>query len=357
MKFGVMHLFPADGSDRDVLLQTVDDIALADELGFDSAWLAEHHFSRYGLLGNPLMLSALLAERTDRIILGTAVLVLPFHDPVRLAEDAALLDNLSGGRLRLGIGRGYQPKEFAGFRRNAADNKELYQETVDILKLAWGEGRWSYEGKHYQLNDMEIFPRPYTPGGPPLVHGTSSRESFRMRGLRGEAIIVSPQFTPLSLMQKNLDSYKTALIEGGFDPLRYDMPYMQQVWTGASTDQLRAASEAALKYYKSVGQVIPGSEEAVEAEKKYYEAVRRNIDLLDLENTLTHGGNFGSTDQVVDAIGRLHEQLGINHYIGWFRIPALDPKVARESMERFATEVIPQVKHLGAVAPSQPAAV
>lgn len=344
MKFGVMHLFPADGVERRVLLDTVDDIAYADELGFDSAWLAEHHFSRYGILGNPLMLGTMLAERTRRITLGTAVLVLPFHDPVRLAEDAALLDHLSGGRLRLGIGRGYQPKEFRGFRRRPEDNKELYQETVDILKLAWAEESWSYQGKHYQLEDMTIFPRPFTPGGPPLIHACSSRDSFRMRGLRGEPVIVSPQFTPLSLMQKNYDNYRGALAESGHDVAEFDLPYMQQVWCGDEQRGLRAASEAALAYYKSVGQVIPGSEEAVASEQAYYEAVQRNIQLLDLERTLTHGGNFGSTDQIVDAIGTLGEQLGITHYIGWFRIPALDQGIARDSMERFASEVIPQLR-------------
>lgn len=345
MKFGVMHLFPADGPDHDVLMDTVDDVVLADELGFDSVWLAEHHFSRYGLLGNPLMLSTMLAERTKNVTLGSAVLVLPFYDPIRLAEDAALLDNLSGGRLRLGIGRGYQPREFAGFGRKVEDNKELYQETVDVLNLAWNsEGRWDYEGKHYRYQDMEIFPKPLTPGGPPIIHACSSADSYRARGLKGEPIISSPQFTPLSRMQKNFDSYREALAEGGHDIANYDLPYMQQVWCGDDPNELSAVSEAALAYYKQVGQVIPGSQEAAESERAYYEAVRRNIDLLDLEKTLTHGGNFGSTDQVVDAIGRLGEQLGVTQYIGWFRIPSLDPKTARASMERFASEVIPQFR-------------
>jgi len=104
MKFGVMNLFPlAEGqSQRLVYEETLDEAALADDLGFDSFWLAEHHFSTYGVLGNPLMFGAAVAERTKRIKIGTAVMVIPFYDPVRLAEDAALLDNISGGRLMLG---------------------------------------------------------------------------------------------------------------------------------------------------------------------------------------------------------------------------------------------------------------
>lgn len=352
MKFGVMHLFPAEGEDRQVLRDTIEDIVLADDLGFDSAWLAEHHFSRYGILGNPLTLAASLMERTAQITIGTAVLVLPFHDPVRLAEDAALVDNIGGGRLTLGIGRGYAPKEFKGFNKNVAENKELYQETVDILQRAWTEENWSYRGKHYNYEEMTTYPRPFTLGGPPLVHGCASRDSFRTRGLRGDPVIVSPQFTPLPLMQKNYDSYKAALAEGGHCIDDFELPYMQQVWCGDGQDGLAAASQAALTYYKSVNQLIPGSDEAAENERKYYEAVRRNIELLDLEKALTHGGNFGSTDHVVHTIGTLSELLGITHYIGWFRIPYLDATAARKSMEKFAAEVIPQLKDLVPVSAS-----
>ncbi|WP_030918938.1 LLM class flavin-dependent oxidoreductase [Streptosporangium amethystogenes] len=107
MKFGVMNLFPAegDGDDAQVLRDTIEEIQIADELGFDSCWLAEHHFSRYGILGNPLMLGTAIAERTRNITIGTAVVVVPLHDPLRIAEDAALLDILSGGRLVLGSER------------------------------------------------------------------------------------------------------------------------------------------------------------------------------------------------------------------------------------------------------------
>ena len=346
MKFGVMHLFPAEGDDRQVLRDTIEDIVWADELGFDSAWLAEHHFSRYGILGNPITLAAALMERTQKIKIGTAVLVLPFHDPIRLAEDAALVDNIGGGRLALGIGRGYAPKEFKGFGRSVAENKELYQEVVDVVELAWSQENWSYQGKYFNYENITTYPRPLTPGGPPLVHGCSSRESFRMRGLRGDPVIVSPQFTPLPLMQKNYGSYREALAEGGHRIEDFELPYMQQVWCGDGQDGLAAASQAALSYYKSVSQLIPGSDEAAESEQKYYDAVRRNIELLDLEKAMTHGGNFGSTDQIVHTIGTLSELLGITHYIGWFRIPFLDATAARKSMEQFASEVIPQLKDL-----------
>ena len=161
MKFGIQNLFPAEGvDDHHVLLETLEEIKLADELGFDSAWLAEHHFSRYGLLGNPLLLGAAVAQCTTRIQIGTAVVVLPFHNPLRLAEDAATLDILSGGRLELGVGRGYQPKEFAGFGIDAAYGKERYAEVVDILKLAWTGETFSYAASTTPSTTSPCLPEP-----------------------------------------------------------------------------------------------------------------------------------------------------------------------------------------------------
>jgi alkanesulfonate monooxygenase SsuD/methylene tetrahydromethanopterin reductase-like flavin-dependent oxidoreductase (luciferase family) len=346
MKFGIMNLFPwsTDQSDHDVFHQTLDEIEFADELGFDSVWLAEHHFSTYGILGNPLLYGMAIADRTKRIKIGTAVLVLPFYDPLRLAEDIAALDVLSRGRVIVGVGRGYQPREFNGFGVPVEESRQRYNEVLDIIRLAVSQESWSYEGQFYKYENMTTYPRPYTPGGPQIMQGTVSPESFAERGRLGEPIITSPNFTPLGLMKRNFDNYRTAMTENGHDLTTVDLPFMQQVWVGEGEDGLTQAATAALNYYRSVGKVIPGSEEALEAEREYYEKVARNIKLLTLEQTLTHGGNFGDTGRVAETIHVLQEQLGINHYIGWFRIPTLDRNEALRSMERFASEVMPQFR-------------
>ena len=354
MKFGIQNLFPADGPDEhSVLQETLEEIRLADELGFDSAWLAEHHFSRYGLLGNPLLLGAAVAESTRNIRIGTAVVVLPFHNPLRLAEDAATLDILSGGRLDLGIGRGYQPGEFKGFGIDAETSKQRYAEVVDILKLAWTGEPFSYEGEHYQIPELRVSPKPVQPGGPPILHAVVSAPSFVDRGRAGDHIITSPTFSPLGLVKRNFDAYREALVEAGHDPNEFDVPFMQQTWVGETSDGLEEVAEAALTYYKTVGQILPGSQEAIASEVEYYDKVRHHLEMLTLEQALTHGGNFGSVDQVVDFLGRLVTELGITHYICWFRIPSLDRKTALKAMETFATKVIPQLRD---VEPARPAA-
>ena len=145
-------------------------------------------------------------------------------------------------------------------------------------------------------------------------------------------------------MKDNFDVYRASLVEAGHDPADFELPFMQQIWVGAGTAGLREAAEAALRYYRSVGKVIPGSEEALASEAAYYAKVRENIELLTLEQTLTHGGNFGSVGKVVETLGLLNEELGVTHYIGWFRIPSLARSSALRAMETFASEVMPQLQ-------------
>ncbi len=347
MKFGTMNLFPLGegASDRKVMDEVLEDAVLADELGFDSIWLAEHHFSPYGILGNPLVFAAAIAQRTRRIKIGTAVMVIPFYSPIRLAEDAALVDVLSDGRLIMGIGRGYQPLEFAGFGIDPATSIDRYNETVDILRLAWTQENWSYEGKHFQYKDITIYPRPSREI--PLLHAAVQPDSFKRLGERGERIITSPNFTPLGIMKKNFDLYQEGLSAGGHVDEGFERPFMQQAWCGPDQAGRHAAAEAAMRYYKSIGKVIPGADRIAgvsEKELDYYGKVRRGLDLLTVEQTLTHGGNFGSAQQIADTINVLSEQMGVDHYIGWFNIPTLDRRAALRSMEMFARDVMPMFK-------------
>ena len=346
MQFGVMNLFPlAEGeSAHRIYEETLEEAVLADELGFDSFWLAEHHFSTYGVLGNPLLFGAAIAERTQRIKIGTAVMVIPFYDPVRLAEDAALLDNISGGRLMLGTGSGYQPKEFAGFNVDPNTSKERYNEIIDILRLAWSEDGWSYSGKFYQYEDISVFPKPIQQPMP-ILHAAVAPDSFTRLGTAGERLITSPNFTPLETMKKNFGLYHQALSDAGLDPASFERPFMQQVWCGPEETKREAAAQAALRYYKMVGKVIPGQQEGRTYDDAktmaYYAAVKKGIDLLTLEQTLTYGGNFGSAQYTIDTLKVLEEEMGVDHYIGWFRIPSLDREQALDSMRFFAEQVMP----------------
>ena len=347
MEFGVMNLFsvPSDGgTDTGIILEHLEEVQLADELGFDTVWLAEHHFSHYGVAGSPLLMGTAIAERTSRIKIGTAVLVLPFYDPLRLAEEIATLDVISQGRLVIGCGRGYQPLEFAGFGIDPAEAKDRYNEVVEILELALSTQNWSYHGKFHHYDNITTYPRPHTPGGPPLVHAALNPESFYYLGTKGRRVLTSPTFAPLSRMVRCFDEYRRGLTENGHDPAAFGFPYMQQVWPGSDQTDLDAAAAAAVEWWRILNGVAPKSANALAEERERWEKTQRNMEALTVERIFTHGGAFGDPQTVADIVLELQRTLGINEYIGWFRIPTLDRDVSLRAMETFAKEVIPLVR-------------
>ena len=136
MRFGTFHLFPwaENKSQEEVLRDTIDLTTLSEDLGFESVWLAEHHFSRYGLGSAVLTLAAALAGVTKRLRIGTAVVVLPFYNPITLAEEVATVDLISGGRFHFGVGRGYQWSEFHQFNIPLEESRARFEEAIDIMK-------------------------------------------------------------------------------------------------------------------------------------------------------------------------------------------------------------------------------
>lgn len=183
MKFG--NLFTQQTPDMayshaDRLRETIELTQLAEELRFDSVSFAENHFSNYGYSPNPVLLAAAIGQHTDRIRLGSAVAVLPFWNPVRLAEDVATADLLLGGRFELGIGRGYQHIEFDGFGLPYDERQDVYAEAMEILLGAWTSDSFSYKGKYFEVpGEINILPKPLTRPHPQIMIGVASEGSVR----------------------------------------------------------------------------------------------------------------------------------------------------------------------------------
>lgn len=348
MNFGVMNLFSVQrdptGSDQRTIHEHLEEVQMADELGFDTVWLAEHHFSHYGVAGSPLLMGAAIAERTNRIKIGTAVLVLPFYNPLRLAEEIATLDVISQGRLIIGCGRGYQPIEFNGFGIDPGEARDRYNEVIAILELALTQENWSYTGKYHHYENITTYPRPYTPGGPDFLHAALNPESFDYLGQRGRHVLTSPTFAPLSRMKRCFETYREALVRGGYDPSEFGFPYMQQVWSGTDPQELHLVGEAAVAWWAILNGASPKGKDALAQERDRWERTQRNMEDLTVERIFTHGGAFGDPEQVTHMILELQKELGITEYIGWFRIPTLDRNISLRAMERFAKEVIPAVR-------------
>ncbi len=176
MEFGTFLLMqsPSAASSEELYQRGTEIAQAADEFGFDSIWCAEHHFSTYGYLARPLMYAVHLANNTKRIRVGSAVVVLPLHHPLVVAEEIATADLLSGGRLDVGLGRGYQTYEFERLGHNLSESRERFDEAVEILLKAFEGKPFSYDGQHYTFEETSIFPQPVQKPPPFWMVGQSA---------------------------------------------------------------------------------------------------------------------------------------------------------------------------------------
>lgn len=149
--------------------QILDQVVWAEDLGFRSAWITEHHFCDDGYTPSPLAMAAAIGARTRRMTVGTNLIVLPLHDPIRIAEDAATVSILTGGRFRLGVGQGYHEEEFEGFGRKLRNRPSLLEEGIEIIRRAWTGEPVNFQGKRFQVDGLRITPVPENP--PPLLVG------------------------------------------------------------------------------------------------------------------------------------------------------------------------------------------
>src|SRR2546429_178511 len=244
MKFGLFFQTPeAPGqSHGERFAEMLDRIALAESLGFDVAWLAELHFGgAFSLLSSPLMAVPVIAQRTKRIRVGTAVTLLPLHHPLACAEQAATADVLSGGRLEFGVGRGSIPSQFHGFRVPVAENRARFDEALEIIRLAWTQERFSYRGEFYQVEDLAVVPRPVQQPHPPIRVAVHTAESFVHIGDLGLPIYSGTTTTPLPQLREYMTLYREHLAGAGHSWKSDQMALMLPVHVGATG---RAAREA-----------------------------------------------------------------------------------------------------------------
>ena len=195
MKFGLYSSIasPPRGEHLDRAIdEVIAEAQLAESVGFDSCFFGEHHQDKDGFLPSPLIVATAVAARTRTLRVGTSVLLLPLHHPVHVAEDVITLDLVSKGRVVLGVGIGYQPADFNVFAVPMEDRLARFEESVEILRLAWAGETFSFRGKHYTLDDVRITPRPYQKNGPPLWIGASVPAAARRAGRIADGFVGTP---------------------------------------------------------------------------------------------------------------------------------------------------------------------
>lgn len=298
MKFGVLQFFSWPG--RRVPLRTVYERALErvrimDGGGYDAVWLAEHHFSTYSVCPSVHIMGMHMAGATRNLRIGTGVSLAAFYHPLRLAEEVALLDNLSGGRVNWGAGRGFDRKEMEVFGVGSEDSHARFRENVDIVQRAWADGPLTYRGRFHNYRDVEVLPKPVQKPLPTWI-ASSSPEAIAWAASQGHAILMDPHSTHEEIASKYAN-YRSALAERGLG--RRDTP-MARLIAIARTDQQAEAVARQGALWTLDAYAPPGPQAPSKAER-----VERYVN-----EVIIHG----SPAKVVDELKRLEAEIPL-HYL------------------------------------------
>ncbi len=327
------------GSDRTFEREYRDIVELsrlAETLGFDSVWVSEHHGSSDGYLPSLLPMLAALATATDRLLLGTGVMLAPFHHPLRLAEDAAVVDQLSGGRLILGLGLGWRGEEFRMFGVPAPQRLRRTVEIVDILRKAWTGDRFSHEGKIFRLDQVKVTPPPARLQGPPIYLGGFVEEAVRRAGRIGDGYIRSR--SGLEDAKESLAWAEEGAREGGKDPSVLGFALLQNafVWEdGDAWERVRDGAAHQIGVYAGwrAGADTPDRPEMVVAPPDD-EALRGLTPTGDRHEVIRR------LQPLVDAFATREEF----HFIVRLHYPGMDLDTAARAVELFGEGVLPVLK-------------
>jgi alkanesulfonate monooxygenase SsuD/methylene tetrahydromethanopterin reductase-like flavin-dependent oxidoreductase (luciferase family) len=345
MRFGFFDQLPCADSQsesqryHDILAQ----IELGDELGFNTVWLGELHFGRSSsILACPLMILAAAAQRTKRIRLGTAVTLLPLHSPVKMAEEAATADVLSGGRLEFGVGRGTAPIHYTGYNVPQEESRERFEEALEVILKAWTNERLTYRGKYFHAEDLTIVPKPLQKPHPPIRLAANSPDTFAIAGRLGVPIFASPLINPLEKLREYLGVHRETLKAG----VKQDVALAFPVHVSDSREQARRECEASLMhFFRAAGERLrPLSETTIKGYEAFQQALAR-LERVTYEGVDKHMGVFGDPAHCVERIRTLQQEFHMDEFIGYFNQGGLvDHATVRRSMELFAREVMPQCR-------------
>jgi luciferase family oxidoreductase group 1 len=356
VKFNLFFLIhqPPNKSEAQSIGETLEQAEYAEELGYDAIWLAEHHFTVHGICGSPLQFLANLAARTRRIRLGQGVILLPFSHPIQIAEQSAMLDLLSNGRLDLGIGRGYLEPEFRGFGLSMADSTTMFRESYEVISGAWQNERFSFNGKHYQFDNLRIAPKPIQKPHPPIYVASVSPSSMAWATERGLRTMANA-FTPFAELKELRTKYREELDRRGVDPTVFSDSAMQrQVFVAETTEEARALAGPALAW-----SAVESNKGGTSAEKgqyakdyQYYERIdqmRKTRAETPFDDSVWFGEVgmaplVGDPDEVIRRLTFIQKELDLGSFLVWMQLGGIEHKKVMRSMELFARHVMPKFR-------------
>ena len=317
----------------------------AEKGDLDGVWLSEHHFAPPwdtvgypSVVASPLIWATAIASRTSRLRVGTAVLVLPLGHPLRLAEEVATLDNISKGRLDLGIGRSALPIFYDGYGFDYGESRERFGECLDVMRAAWTQERFSHKGKYYAFDDVCLTPKPYQEPHPPLRAAASSKETFLMMGSLGLPIFVGSTRGPVAEMAVVIQDYRTAWQEAGH-PGEGDVMLRVPVYVAENMEKALFEPEASTMH--SFGRLARNLKSAGPAVAEQAELLAN----ITYEELLREQMAYGTPEAVTEQLVRMRDVLGLS---GIIIETNLGGRIAQErvaaSMDIFCEEVVPALR-------------
>ena len=313
----------------------------ADELGMHSAWIGEHHFSTLGVLSCPDLVLSNVAARTRRIRLAPAVTVLPLHNPIRVAEQWATLDLLSGGRVDFAAGRGYDRHEYMPFKVSFDDNQSIFEEAMDVVRRLWeADGPISHKGRHYEFENVAITPRPIQRPIPSYV-ASFSKPSIELAGRLGCGLVVAPFAAAMTFggLRQAAEAYHEACANHGKRPTRLMCSY----FTHFADDKQQEDSARArqIRYYKEcVLAAFPGDPQTAPPSYRYFIDMVERLKNVRPEDLTGNSVLLGSPSGMIEILKKV-ESLGFEEVILYFNVGLKPHAQVKEEMARFMEEVAP----------------
>jgi alkanesulfonate monooxygenase SsuD/methylene tetrahydromethanopterin reductase-like flavin-dependent oxidoreductase (luciferase family) len=318
-----------------------DEALYADKLGMHSAWIGEHHFNSLGVLSCPDLVLAYVAANTKRIRLAPAVNVLPLHHPIRVAEQWATLDLLSGGRVDFAVGRGYDRREYLPFHVSFEDNQGIFEEGLELVQRLWTEtGRISHRGKHYSFDDVRITPKPVQRPIPTYV-GSFSKPSIELAARLGCGLIVAAFGAAIGFggLQQVSDLYHETCARHGTKPQRLMCSYFTHFAdTKAQEDAARARQ---IRYYKEcVIPALPGDPKTAPPSYRYFVDMVERLHKVKPEDLTENSVLLGSPARIIDTLKKV-EAAGFDEVILYVNVGLKPHNQVKDEMARFMAEVAP----------------
>jgi alkanesulfonate monooxygenase SsuD/methylene tetrahydromethanopterin reductase-like flavin-dependent oxidoreductase (luciferase family) len=313
----------------------------AEQLGMHSAWIGEHHFNSLGVLSCPDLVLAYVAARSKRIRLAPAVTVLPLHHPIRVAEQWATLDLLSGGRVDFAAGRGYDRREYLPFHVSFEDNQGIFEEGLELVRKLWmAEGRISHHGRHYSFDDVRITPKPVQRPIPAYV-GSFSKPSIELAARLGCGLIVAPFAAAMSYggLREVADLYHESCARYGTKPGRLMCSYFIHFADNTAQEDGQRARQ--IRYYREcVIPAFPGDPKSAPPSYRYFVDMVARLQQVKPEDLTENSVLLGTAAGITSTLKKV-EAAGFSEVILYFNVGLKPHNQVKDEMARFMAEVAP----------------